>query len=109
MDGREILEGIVARLNAHRDRLEGLSSDYVVELTGAGGGSYRLRIQEGSVTLLGGDDEPAAPRASVALSAEDLADLVEGRTSAVTLFMQGRVHLQGDLSEAFRLESLLRE
>ncbi len=106
MDGRELLEGVLARMNEHKDKLQGISSDYVVELTGEGGGKFRLRVQDGQVAMVA--DEGAEPKAAVTLTTSDFADLLAEKASAMGLFMQGRVRLQGDMSEAFRLESLLR-
>ncbi len=106
MDGRELLDGVIARMNEHQDKLKGIASDYVVELTGEGGGRFRMRVQDGQVGIVA--DEGAEPKAAVTLSTTDFADLVGEKVSAMGLFMQGRVRLQGDMSEAFRLESLLR-
>ena len=106
MEGRELLEGVIARMNAHQDKLKGISSDYVVELTGDGGGRFRLRVGEGQVGIV--PDDGQAPKAAVTLATSDFADLLAEKASAMGLFMQGRVRLQGDMSEAFRLESLLR-
>ncbi len=106
MDGHELLEGVIARMNEHQDKLKGISSDYVVDLTGDGGGRFRLRVQDGQVGIV--PDEGAEPKAAVTLSTTDFADLLAEKVSAMGLFMQGRVKLQGDMSEAFRLESLLR-
>ena len=106
MEGRELLEGVIARMNERQDKLKGITSDYVVELTGDGGGRFRLRVQDGQVGIV--PDEGQAPKAAVTLSTTDFADLLAEKASAMGLFMQGRVRLQGDMSEAFRLESLLR-
>jgi len=106
MDGRELLDGVIARMNEHQDKLKGIASDYVVDLTGDGGGRFRLRVREGQVAIV--TDEGESPKAEVTLSTSDFADLLAEKASAMGLFMQGRVRLQGDMSEAFRLESLLR-
>ncbi len=106
MDGRELLEGVMARMNENQDKLKGIASDYVVELTGEGGGRFRLRVNDGQVAIV--PDDGDAPKAAVTLSTSDFADLLAEKASAMGLFMQGRVRLQGDMSEAFRLESLLR-
>lgn len=107
MDGKDLVEGVIARMNEHADRLDGIDSDYVLELTGAGGGRFRLRVQEGQVAMV--PDEGPEPKASVTISTADFGNLIGERVSAMGLFMQGKVRLQGDLSEAFKLEGLLRD
>lgn len=97
---------VVNRINEHPDRLSGLTSEYRIELTGEGGGAFRLRMQDGQVVI--GEDRPEPARASVTLSTGDFQDLLDEKVSAMGLFMQGRVKLAGDMSDAFRLEALLR-
>jgi len=106
MEGRELIEGVLDKMNEHQDKLQGISADYVVELTGEGGGKFCLRVADGRVAMV--PDEGVTPKAAVTLATTDFADLLQEKVSAMGLFMQGRVRLQGDMSEAFRLESLLR-
>jgi putative sterol carrier protein len=106
MSGRELVESVVERANQHPDKLEGFHSDYVIDLTGEGGGKFRLRIADGKVLLV--DDEATPPKASVTIATSDFGDLIQEKVSAMALFMQGKIRLQGDMGEAFRLESLFR-
>lgn len=93
-------------MNEHPDKLQGIDSEYRIELTGAGGGAFRLKMSDGRVAVADDGGEPA--RASVTLTCTDFENLLSDKVSAMALFMQGKVKLAGDMSEAFRLESLLR-
>jgi putative sterol carrier protein len=106
MSGRELVESVMVRANEHPNKLEGFDSDYVIDLTGDGGGKFRLRIAGGKVAMV--DDEVTPPKAAVTISTSDFSDLLQEKVSAMSLFMQGKVRLQGDMGEAFRLESLFR-
>ena len=74
--------------------------------TGDGGGRFRLRIADKKVALV--EDESVPPKASVTLGVTDFDSLLQEKVSAMALFMQGKIRLQGDMGEAFRLESLFR-
>ncbi|MDA8345208.1 MAG: SCP2 sterol-binding domain-containing protein [Thermaerobacter sp.] len=106
MNGRELVDSVLQRANEHPEKLEGFNSDYVVDLTGEGGGKFRLRIADRKVAIV--DDEGTPPKAAVTLAASDFGALIQERVSAMALFMQGKIRLQGDMGEAFRLESLFR-
>lgn len=106
MSGRELVESVMARANEHPDKLDGFDSDYVIDLTGDGGGRFRLRIAEKKVAIV--EDESVPPKASVTLGVTDFDNLLQEKVSAMALFMQGKIRLQGDMGEAFRLESLFR-
>lgn len=106
VDGQTLVTQVVDRMNQHPEKLQGVSSEYRIELTGEGGGSFQLKMQDGKVIV---SDQPGeSVRATVTLSVADFADLLAEKVSAMALFMQGRVKLAGDMSEAFKLESLLR-
>ncbi len=106
MNGRELVESVMARANEHPKKLEGFAADYVIDLTGESGGKFRLRIADRKVVLV--DDEATPPKAAVSIATSDFSDLLQEKVSAMSLFMQGKVRLQGDMGEAFRLESLFR-
>jgi putative sterol carrier protein len=103
---RAALEERVAKLNEHPEGLTGLEALFELALSGEGGGSYWLRLTGGRAELVTGADLP--PTARVSLAAGDFWALLEGRTSALSLFLSGKVRLEGDVGQALRLQALLR-
>jgi len=84
----------------------GLRAVIALELTGPGGGSLCLQVDDGALKLSPGGD--VAPAARVIVSAADWRDVLEGRANAEMLVVGGRIRLEGDLGLALKLRSLFR-
>jgi putative sterol carrier protein len=84
----------------------GLAAVIEVQLTGPGGGSICLQIEDGRITAsLGGD---RAPDARLAVAADDWRDVLLGRANGELLAMEGRIRIDGDLGLAMKMRSLFR-
>ncbi len=77
------------------------------EVKGAQGGQWVADIRNRELEVR----EGAAENADMTLIAEDkdLLAMVNGDLNPVTAFMQGKVRIQGDMSLAMKLQSLLSE
>jgi putative sterol carrier protein len=105
-DVAQVLQEIAGRLNERPEEIRDLDVLYHLRLTGEEGGSYYLGVRDGVAEVIA---EPTrAPTAVVTLAREDFDALLERRTSAMALFMSGRVKLEGDIGQALRLEGFLR-
>ncbi len=108
MDPKSILTELETRLNSHPAELEGLDATYRLKLSGAKGGDFYLRIADQKAALV--TEAPAeAPTATVSLTDDDFVALAERRASGMSLFMEGRIQIEGDMGVALRLEGLLRD
>jgi putative sterol carrier protein len=101
---REVLD----RLPAHfRPDVAGDTNATIhLELTGAGGGQWTMRVADGRCEVL--DGLVGMPQLSISALAEDYVSLVEGELSPVTAFMQGRVKVSGDIGLAVKMQSWFR-
>ena len=82
-------------------------------LTGEAGLSKSLKIDfkgEGFIhvdgTVVTNDDAPAD--CTVVVSREDLESMVRGELDPMSAMMRGRLKIQGDMSVAMKLQSMLR-
>jgi putative sterol carrier protein len=74
-------------------------------ITGDGGGSWTATIKDGKIGIEQGTS--SSPDMTVTTSADDMLALVSGDLNAVSAFMQGRVKIDGDMSLAMKLQTLL--
>lgn len=74
-------------------------------ITGDDAGSWTVNIVDGKVTV----DKSAAsnPDMTVTTTAADMLAIVNGELNSVSAFMQGRVRIDGDMSLAMKLQTLL--
>lgn len=87
-------------------RAEGLNAVVQLDLSGEGGGQWHLTIAD--QTLQVAEGEAPAPTMALALTAADYLDLINGDTTPMNLFMQGRVKVRGDMQLALKLQNLFR-
>jgi hypothetical protein len=90
-------EYLPRRLDEARNDLQGRSVVYKVVVTGEGGGSWIIDLT--------GSDHPLIPSdgsadCTITVAADDLIDIVNGDLNAAESFLQGRLHIAGDLLQA---------
>jgi putative sterol carrier protein len=74
-------------------------------ITGDDEGIWAINIKGGQVTVT--DGAVTDPNMTVTTSAQDMLAIVNGDLNAVSAFMQGRVRIDGDMSLAMKLQTLL--
>ena len=81
--------------------------DAVVQfnISGDDGGAWYAAIEGGKIAVASG----ASSNASMTLNctAEDFRAMLSGELNGVSAFMQGRIKIDGDMSLAMKLQSLL--
>ncbi|PEN15186.1 sterol-binding protein [Longibacter salinarum] len=85
---------------------EAKGTDAVVQLdiTGEGGGTYQLVIQDGNLDILEGEQE--VPTLTATVAAEDWLRVNNGEVSPMTLLMQGKLKFSGSLPMALKFRSM---
>lgn len=101
------VQELFAQIPSRFDPAKWGSDDAVLQfnVTGDGGGNWTANIQGGQLSIA----EGIAPQPSMALtcSATDLLAMVSGDLSPVSAFMQGKVKIDGNMSLALKLQTLL--
>ena len=75
-------------------------------ITGENGGQWNVAVKDGTVAVNSGVVD--APNITITAGDNDWLALVSGRMSPQVAFVTGRVRLQGDVSLAIKLHSLLQ-
>jgi putative sterol carrier protein len=87
------------------ERAGDLRATYVFELEGEGGGSWTVRVADGSL----GVEEGSATEADVTVraKAEDWIAIVEGRMDPQLAYLTKRLRVTGNLQLALRLREVV--
>jgi putative sterol carrier protein len=88
------------------EKAQGVNSVVQYHLTGAEGGDWVIRIQNGACTV----EKGTTPNPNLTLTADsnDYKDVITGKANAMNSFMQGKLKLQGDLGLAMKLIGFFR-
>lgn len=102
---KEIFEKIHNSLNKQPERIGGLAAVYEFDVTGDDDGVYQIILSPASAQVVEGRQEP--PNCKLQIACGDFKDMVEGRLAGTNAFMSGKLKIDGDMSLAMRLESVL--
>lgn len=99
----EIMNTVGERLAANKEAASAIGAIYRFVLEGEGGGTWIMNLK-GDASLSAGDGPSDC---TLSMSAADGVALFEGRVSGEQLFFGGQLRVEGDMSLALRLQSLL--
>lgn len=100
---QEIMATVGERLAANKEAASSIGAIYKFVLEGDGGGTWIMNLKDDASLTAG--DGPAD--CTLAMSAADGVALFEGKVSGEQLFFGGQLRVEGDMSLALRLQSLL--
>lgn len=86
------------------EKAANLDSTIQLDLTGDGGGQWAIKIAKGDIAIAEGPADPAD--LTLTMPAEDYVALSLGEVNPVSLFMSGKIKVQGDLTLALRFQEL---
>jgi putative sterol carrier protein len=87
-------------------RLQTAEAIYQLEITGTQGGSLSICVKAGKTSVEAGANSEA--RVILALSADVLEKLLDGKLNATVAYMTKKLKIRGDITLAMKLESLLK-
>jgi putative sterol carrier protein len=97
---KEFLEKVLpARFNA--DKAAGIDVVAQINITGTEGGNWAVTIRDQKLQVTEG--VTPSPTVTVQMSKNDFLDIVNGKLSAESAFLSGKVHFEGRLSLALKL------
>ena len=100
---QEIMTTVGERLAANKQAASEIGATYKFVLEGEGGGTWIMNLK-GDATLTPGDGPSDC---TLAMSAENGVALFEGKVTGEQLFFGNQLRVEGDMSLALRLQSLL--
>jgi len=100
---QEIMATVGERLAANKEAASAIGAIYKFVLEGEGGGTWIMNLK-GAATLTPGEGPSDC---TLAMSADNGVALFEGKVSGEQLFFGNQLRVEGDMSLALRLQSLL--
>lgn len=88
------------------EEAKGVDGVIQLNLTGEGGGGYKMKIQE--QTLMITEGEHPEPTVTVTADAEDWLRVNNGETNPMGLLMQGKLKVKGSLPMATKFQTMFR-
>jgi putative sterol carrier protein len=86
-------------------KVAGMNAVFQFNITGDGGGEWNVKIAEGKAEVNKGAAE--APNITLTSTDENWINIVNGKTSGQTAFLTGKLKIQGDMSLAMKLQSVI--
>jgi putative sterol carrier protein len=99
MTAREFFESLEGRIDP--SKTAGMTNSYVFDIDGAG--TWRVDVQDGSVSVSEGDGDADA---TITASAETFDQIASGDLNATTAYMTGKLKIKGDMGAAMKLQKL---
>ncbi|RJQ08125.1 MAG: hypothetical protein C4551_05720 [Bacillota bacterium] len=100
----EIFEEMGKRVAANPAAIAGLKANFQFDLSGDDGGTWHVNVADGKAEVGSG---PTQANVTILMSAADFKSMVAGTLNATQAFMTGKLKIQGDMSLAMRLQSIL--
>lgn len=82
----------------------GLNASYLFDVSGANGGKWTLKIENGTCELLNGLH--GNPTVTISISDQDWIAIHKGKLNSQMAFMMGKLRVAGDMSLAMKLQSM---
>jgi putative sterol carrier protein len=83
---------------------KGVHAIFQFELSGDGGGTYHVKVEDGSIAITEG---PAAKaNATIKMKGEDYVKMVNGQLSGTMAFLKGQMKIAGDMMLAQKMKDL---
>jgi putative sterol carrier protein len=83
---------------------KGLNAVFQFELSGDGGGSYNIAVNDGSMEVKEGT--AATPSVTIKMSAEDYLKLINGQLNGTMAYMKGQMKVTGNLMLAQKMQAV---
>lgn len=102
---KETIESLLIKINESPSGISGLNIVYQFNLSGDEEGIYQLKFSDDKGEMLEGEVEKA--KCTLKLSDKNFLKLIDGSLNPTTAFMMGKVKIDGDLTLAMKLQTIL--
>jgi len=100
----EIFKEMEKRVADNPSAIAGLNANFQFDLSGDDGGTWHVNVADGKAEFGEGATDA---NVTILMSADDFKAMVNGELNATQAFMTGKLKIQGDMSLAMRLQSIL--
>jgi putative sterol carrier protein len=83
---------------------KGVNAILQYELTGDGGGTYHVTVNDGTMAIA--DGPAATPTATIKMESNDYIDMVNGKLSGTMAFMKGKLAVSGNVLVAQKMQAI---
>lgn len=84
---------------------KGVNAVYQFEIAGDGGGTYHVKVTDGTMEVVEGSAE--SPSTTIKMSADDYLQMVNGKLSGTMAFMKGKLKVTGNVMLAQKMQAFL--
>jgi putative sterol carrier protein len=91
------------KIAENKSQAAAIGAVFKFALDGAGGGTFIVNLKDNPGVVEG--EGPAD--CTISMAAQDFVDLTEGKANGQQLFFTGKLKVEGDMSLALRLQSLM--
>lgn len=84
---------------------KGVKAVYQFELSGDGGGTYHVTVDDGTLAVAEGPSEK--PSTTLKMTGSDYVDMVNGKLSGTMAFMKGKLKVSGNVMLAQKMQAFL--
>ncbi len=88
------------------DRAAKLRATYQFELSGEGGGTWFVRIHEGTLEI--GQGAVDGPDVTIRAAAKDYVAIAEGRMNPMLAMATGKFKIKGNMGHAMKLQTVFK-
>jgi putative sterol carrier protein len=83
---------------------KGVHAVFQFELSGDGGGTYHVKVEDGSIAIAEGPAPTA--NATIKMKGDDYVKMVNGQLSGTMAFLKGQMKIAGDMMLAQKMKDL---
>ncbi|WP_422123297.1 SCP2 sterol-binding domain-containing protein [Planococcus sp. X10-3] len=100
----ETMEQIEKEINKNPEPISGMDTVYQFEIDGE---TYQLQMKDGTAKIL--EDSVSDPNCTLIMSSDNFHKFLAGKLNGMTAFMTGKLKIQGDMTKALKLESIVKQ
>jgi putative sterol carrier protein len=86
------------------DAAKGVHATFQFELSGDNGGTYHVKVEDGSIAV--GEGPAPTANATIKMKGDDYVKMVNGQLSGTMAFLKGQMKIAGDMMLAQKMQKL---